>query len=69
MKVRATSKGVYGSIRRKEGEVFFIAKDDHFDRRWMAATEGHETTSEDAEDAQDVARPRGRPRKFIPGSM
>lgn len=35
MRVKAKSLGYYGHRRRKEGEIFDLAKKEHFSAKWM----------------------------------
>ncbi len=41
IKVRATRQGYYDHIRRHEGDVFFIAKQQDFSDKWMQVVGAH----------------------------
>lgn len=41
IKVRATRQGYYDHIRRMEGDVFFIAKEQDFSHKWMQRVGAH----------------------------
>lgn len=40
MRVRATELGYYGDRRQREGQVFTLAKPEHFSAKWMEKLDG-----------------------------
>jgi hypothetical protein len=62
MKVRAKAKGVYGSRRRKVGEVFDV-NDHSFNISWMEEVEEPKAEKPAVEKVAPVKRKPGRPRK------
>ncbi len=69
MRVRATDRGFYGSVLRRPGDVFTLARRGDFSARWMAAVpddtpEQHTTAQQTLREAHDRDSPLGATRRY-----